>query len=287
MARPHNVQSPGVLYVVATPIGNLDDISSRARAVLGDADLIAAEDTRRTRQLLDHLGIGTPLVALHEHNERQRAAGIVERVIAGESVALVSDAGTPLISDPGFRLVALARQRGLTVTAIPGCCAAIAALSVAGLPTARFHFEGFLPSRPGTRRARLQAMKSFPDTMVFYEAVHRIGECLADMALAFGEERGAFVARELTKLHESAYSGTLGRVHSQLAADAGGDKGEFTVIVAGAPDSGASASELERVVTILAAELPATQAAAIAARLTGAARRDAYQLALRCRPSGE
>jgi 16S rRNA (cytidine1402-2'-O)-methyltransferase len=271
--------------VVATPIGNLDDISSRARAVLQDADLVAAEDTRRTGQLLARLGIGSRLVSLHEHNESQRAAELLERVAAGESVALVSDAGTPLISDPGFRLVALARERGIAVMAIPGCCAAVVALSVAGLPTDRFQFEGFLPARASARRARLAELKPASATLVFYEAVHRVGDCLADMAQVFGDERAAFVARELTKLHETVYRGTLAEVCAAVVADPGGHKGEFTIVVAGAPATAPGVGELERVVRVLAEELPVAQAATLAARLTGAARREAYRLALRHRES--
>jgi 16S rRNA (cytidine1402-2'-O)-methyltransferase len=270
-----------MLYVVATPIGNLDDISLRARAVLAAAAVVAAEDTRRTRQLLAHLGIAPALVALHEHNEAERAGQLLDRVAAGAAVALVSDAGTPLISDPGYRLVAAARERGLPVTAVPGSCAAVAALSIAGLPTDRFHFEGFLPARAAARRARLGTLGLHPDTMVFYESVHRVGESLGDMAAAFGADRPAFVARELTKLHETAYCGTLAAVRAAVADDPGGDKGEFTIVVAGAPDTPAGAPELARVVAVLAAELPAGQVAQLAAKLTGCTRREAYDAALR------
>lgn len=271
----------GMLYVVATPIGNLDDISLRARAVLAEVAVVAAEDTRRTRQLLAHLGIATPLVAFHEHNEKERAGELLARLEGGESVALVSDAGTPLISDPGYRLVAAARDRGLAVTAVPGSCAAIAALSIAGLPTHRFRFEGFLPARAGPRRARLAELAAQPDTLVFYESVHRVRESLDDMASAFGPERRAFVVRELTKLHETAYRGPLEAVIAALAADPGGDRGEFTVVVEGAPEGPAGVEQLNRVVAILGAELPAAQAAQLAAKLTGCTRREAYDAALR------
>lgn len=270
----------GVLYVVATPIGNLDDISSRARHVLAGSSVVAAEDTRRTGILLAHLGVSKPLVSLHEHNEAGRVPELLGRMAAGESVALVSDAGTPLISDPGFRLVAGARERGFAVTAVPGCCAAIAALSVAGLPTSRFHFEGFLPARPAARRSRLEALQYHPDTLVFYEAVHRIGAVLADAAAVFGEARAAFLVRELTKLHETAYRGSLGDIVAALRADPGGDRGEFTLVIGGAPAAvGTTEAELARVVAILGAELPAAKTATLAARLTGAPRRDAYRLA--------
>lgn len=278
---PGNSLPAGTLHVVATPIGNLDDISLRARTVLAEVAVIAAEDTRRTGQLLAHFDIATPLVAFHEHNEQERTGELLARLAAGEVVALVSDAGTPLISDPGYRLVAAARDAGLPVTAIPGCCAAIAALSIAGLPTHRFRFEGFLPARGAARQARLAALAQVPDTLVFYESVHRIAESLADMAGAFGEGRPAFVARELTKLHEAGYPGTLGAVQAALAADPGGDRGEFTVVVGGAPEAPAGDAEVERVVAVLAAELPAGQAAQLAARLTGCSRREAYDAALR------
>lgn len=274
------MKSPGVLYVVATPIGNLDDISSRACAVLRSVEVIAAEDTRRTRQLLGHFEITTPVLSLHEHNEERRAELVLTRLARGESVALVSDAGTPLISDPGYRLVALARERGHVVTAIPGCCAAIAALSIAGLPTARVHFEGFLPARAAARRERLRELGACTDTLVFYEAVHRVPESLADLATVFGAQRPAFVARELTKLYETVYHGTLATIREALAADPGSDKGEFTIVVAGAAQAAPGAAELARVVWILAAELPAARAATLAAQITGANRRDAYRLVL-------
>jgi len=275
------VNAPGVLYVVATPIGNLDDISSRAVAILGQVALVAAEDTRHSGQLLAKLGLRMPLLALHEHNEAGRVDAVLARLAAGDSVALVSDAGTPLISDPGYRLVLAARERGFTVTPVPGACAAIAALSVSGLPTNRFRFEGFLPARVGARRARLAELHACPDTLVFYEAVHRVGETLADLAAAFGEERQTCVARELTKLHESFYWGRLADVRERLAADPGGGHGEFTLVVAGAPEAPAGEAELGRVVQLLMAELPAAQAARLAARITGGSRREAYALALR------
>jgi 16S rRNA (cytidine1402-2'-O)-methyltransferase len=280
---PIEPRESGVLYVVATPIGNLDDISARARSVLAGVDAIAAEDTRHTGRLLASLGVSTPLIALHEHNESERAAAVLDRVAAGESIALVSDAGTPLISDPGYRLVALARERCLRVVAIPGSCAAIAALSVAGLPTDRFRFEGFLPARSAARRARLELIRNAAETLVFYEAVHRIGEMLADLAAVLGAGRRACVLREMTKLHESAYIGTLAEIASQRVQDAGGDRGEFTLVVAGAVVAAPADEELARVVAILAAELPPTQAAALAARITGGERRAAYRLALESR----
>lgn len=283
IATPRSVavNDPGVLYVVATPIGNLDDISSRAVAILGQVALVAAEDTRHTGQLLAHLGLQARQLALHEHNEAARVDAVLSRLAAGESVALVSDAGTPLISDPGYRLVAAARERGYTVTPIPGACAAIAALSVSGLPTDRFRFEGFLPARAAARRSRLQELQVCPDTLVFYEGVHRVREMLEDLAVAFGADRQACVARELTKLHETIYWGRLAAASAALAADPGGNRGEFTIVVAGAPEAGAGAvdADLAAVMRVLMGELPAPQAARLAARLTGASRREAYALA--------
>lgn len=273
----------GVLFVVATPIGNMDDISHRAVSVLAGVQLVAAEDTRRSGQLLARLGLRVPLLALHEHNEAERSEALLARLGQGESIALVSDAGTPLISDPGYRLVAAARERGFTVTPIPGACAAIAALSVAGLPTDRFHFEGFLPARASARRARIGELQHGPHTLVFYESVHRMDDTLQDLIAILGE-RKASLARELSKLHETIYWGTLDSVRGQLARDAGGRQGEFTLVVAGAPERQQEEGELARVVQLLLAELPASQAARLAAKLTGAPRRAAYELALRKTP---
>jgi 16S rRNA (cytidine1402-2'-O)-methyltransferase len=270
----------GVLYVVATPIGNLDDISPRARDTLRAADLIAAEDTRHTRQLLTHFGIQTELISLHEHNERQRTESLLDRLAGGASIALVSDAGTPLVSDPGYRLVAGARERGFTVSPIPGCCAAVAALSAAGLPSDRFFFEGFLPARGKARRARLDALRNCRDTLILYEAVHRVGSTLADLIATLGPTRPAVVARELTKLHESFYAGTLAKIAALLAADPGGGKGEFTLVIGGGAESRVS-YELDRIVTLLLAELPPAKAAGLAAQITGVPRADAYAAALR------
>lgn len=271
----------GVLYVVATPIGNLDDISSRGRATLAAVDMVAAEDTRRTRQLLDSLGLRTRLVSFHEHNESERVPELIDRLEAGASVALVSDAGTPLVSDPGYRLVAEARRRGIAVTPVPGCCAAIAALSVAGLPSDRFHFEGFLPARGGAREARLGELAALTSTLIFYEAVHRIDATLAAMIAVFGGARRAVVAREITKLHETFYSGSLAEVRDALSTDPGGRKGELTLVVAGSELPAPGQAELQRVVAILLSEIPPAQAAALAARLTGMTRREAYAVALR------
>ena len=270
----------GALFVVATPIGNLGDLTQRAGEVLAQADAVAAEDTRRTGRLLSHLGLRKRLIVLHEHNEEEQVARVLAEIHAGGRVALVSDAGTPLISDPGYRLVRAAREQAVPVVPVPGACAAIAALSVAGLPSDRFLFEGFLPARAGPRQQRLIALAAHPATLIFYEAVHRIDASLAAMANALGPARPALVARELTKLHESFYAGSLEEVRQQLAADPGGAKGEFTVVVGGAPQrAGADPGELKRIMDLLLSELPPAKAAGLAARITGARRSDAYALA--------
>lgn len=272
--------NPGTLYVVATPIGNLDDISARARDVLSKADVVAAEDTRRARQLLTRLGFSRRLVSVHENNEAERVEQLIDVLRSGGAVALISDAGTPLVSDPGYRLLAAARDQAIPVSPIPGCCAAIAALSVAGLPTDRFRFEGFLPARSSARRKRLMALRNCPDTLIFYESVHRIAAVLDDFQELLGPERPITVGRELTKLHETIYRGSIAEVREQLKTDPGGNKGEFTLVVSGqlAPPE-TNRVELQRVVEILLAELPARQAATLAAGITGVGRREAYRLA--------
>ena len=273
---------PGVLYVVATPIGNLADISARAREVLAAVDVVAAEDTRHSGTLLSHLGIKTQLISLHDHNEAERAPLLVARLQAGESVALISDAGTPLISDPGFDLVRAARAAGITVTPIPGASALVAALSVSGLPTDRFIFEGFLPAKQGARRERLAALSQEPRTLVFYESVHRLKESLEDMAAALGPKRRAVLARELTKLHEGVRDASLKELVGWAGSDPAAAKGEVVVMVAGAAaaESAALDAEAERVLKLLLAELPVKQAAALAAGITGLNKNPLYQRAL-------
>ena len=271
---------PGTLYVVATPIGNLGDISTRACDILRKVVLVAAEDTRRAGQLLTVLGLQNRLLSLHEHNELARIDEVLATLTSGGDVALISDAGTPLISDPGYRIVARVRAEALPVSPVPGCCAAIAALSVSGLPTDRFRFEGFLPARSVARRNRLKELAEVPETLILYESVHRITEVLADLEEIFGSERPIALARELTKRYETIYRGTVAAVRAQLAADSGGGKGEFTLVIAGAPESpAATPQELERVVAILLQSVSASQAASLAAEITGVKKREAYQLA--------
>ena len=265
------------LHVVATPIGNLGDLSPRAQQVLREVAAVCAEDTRRSGQLLAHFGIGTPLLALHEHNEQQLAERLVARLLAGESLALVSDAGTPLVSDPGYRLVRAARAAGVKVSPVPGPSALVAALSVAGLPSDRFTFEGFLPAKASARRERLAALAGEPRTLVFYESSHRIEESLADLRAAFGDDRPAVLARELTKLFETVLDGTLADLHARVAADADQRKGEFVLVVQGVgEDVDAKLAEGRRVHAILARQLPPSTAAKLAAEITGAPRKALY-----------
>lgn len=269
---------PGTLYVVATPIGNLGDLSARAREVLSRVQLIAAEDTRHTRQLLQAFGIDTALTSLHEHNEMHKSEALISRLLAGESIALVSDAGTPLISDPGFDLVANARARGVSIAVVPGPCAAIAALSIAGLPTDRFVFEGFLPAKSAARVARLRELLSEARTMIFYEAPHRLVEVLRDLAAEFGVERTASVSRELTKRFETTYTGTLAQLCEIAEKNADMARGEIVIIVSGntAPASSAQSFNADQLLRTLLEELPPSQAAKIAAKLTGEKRGDLY-----------
>jgi 16S rRNA (cytidine1402-2'-O)-methyltransferase len=273
----------GRLQVVATPIGNMGDLSERAREALESADLIAAEDTRHTLALLQAIGVSRPLVSLHAYNESQRVPDLLARLEAGEVVVLVSDAGTPLLSDPGFELVNGAARAGFEVHAIPGPSAITAALAVAGLPTSRFCFEGFLPARERERRAELARLAHEPRTLVFFEAPHRIAETLADLAAEFGGDRQAAVARELTKAHETVYRGTLAELVERARNEDNFQRGEITVVVHGAAPTTSSVDIqlLRRAVDLLAKELPPGRAAAIAAQLTGATRSEAYALVMR------
>lgn len=275
----------GKLYVVATPIGNLEDLAPRARRVLGEAALIAAEDTRHSGRLLAALGIRTPMRSLHEHNEAQMVADLIARLEAGQDVALISDAGTPLISDPGFLLVRACQDAGITVVPIPGPSALIAALSVSGLPPDRFRFEGFLPRNAGRRREALLALRDESATLIFYESPHRLLQALEDLVTVFGPDRPAVLARELTKLHETLIRAPLGELHRRVMEDPDQRLGEVVLLVNGLapslkPDSDRDVDEMLRV---LLGFLPVRQAAAAAAQLTGEKKNALYERALAIR----
>lgn len=267
----------GTLYVVATPIGNLEDLTPRARQTLAAVDLIAAEDTRHTGRLLMHIGCKTPQMALHEHNENRVTPLLIKRLKSGKSVALVSDAGTPLVSDPGFALVRAAQQNRIPVSPVPGACALIAGLSVAGLPTDRFCFEGFLPSKPKARRARLEELAGEGRTIVCYESVHRIAAAIVDMAQVFGGERPAFIGRELTKQHEQCVAAPLEELAGRLDDQSIKTKGEYVIVIGGCERQTATFTDVDRLLLELAAELPVKRAAAIAARVTGEGRNALYR----------
>jgi 16S rRNA (cytidine1402-2'-O)-methyltransferase len=271
-------QSAGTLYIVATPIGNLDDLSPRATRALGSASLIAAEDTRRTRRLLDRVGLAKEMLSLFEHNEESQSARILEALAGGRDVALVSDAGTPLISDPGLRLVRAAITAGIAVECIPGPSAVTAALSVAGLPTDRFAFEGFLPRKQAQRGARLAELAAESRTLVFFESVHRVAATLADMIAAFGEDRSAVVARELTKINEQVARGSLRELAARLDRDIP-LRGEFVIVVAGETrERVADDAEILRIYEILSKELPPGRAVALCSKLSGRSRNEIYAL---------
>lgn len=267
----------GTLFVVATPIGNLDDLSPRAREVLASVDLVAAEDTRVTGRLLSHFGIDCRQTALHDHNEKDKSAALIRRLESGESIALVSDAGTPLISDPGYTVVRGAHAAGIKVSPVPGASALVAALSASGLPTDRFVFEGFLPAKKGARAERLQALNDESRPMIFYESVHRIADCIAAMSHAFGADRGAFIGRELTKLHEQCVAATLAELGAMIDSGEIPGKGEFVIIVAGREGRSVPAIDIDRLLTELLETMPGKQAADITARVTGGNRNAVYQ----------
>jgi 16S rRNA (cytidine1402-2'-O)-methyltransferase len=263
----------------------MGDLSDRAREALAAADLIAAEDTRRTLGLLQHLGLAKPLLSLHAHNETQRLPEVLARLAGGARVVLVSDAGTPLLSDPGFELVRAALAQGIPVGVVPGPSAITAALAVAGLPVDRFCFEGFLPASAHERRTRLATLATETRTMVFFEAPHRILDCLVDLSTQLGADRPAVIARELTKLHETFYRGTLEQLRALADADPNLQRGEITLVVQGAPqiEAGADLTLMRRALELLVRELPPGKAASIAAQLAGARRSEAYDLALQLR----
>ncbi len=277
-------KAQGVLYIVATPIGNLDDLSARAVSVLNSVDVVAAEDTRHSGRLLQHLGLNKRLIALHDHNERDRAGSLLQELEAGRNVALISDAGTPLISDPGYVLVREARNRGLKVSPIPGACALVAALSAAGLPTDRFLFVGFLPAKRSGRRAALEQQVRETATLVFYESPHRILDAVSDIAAVFGEEREIVLGRELTKTFETFYSGSVAEVLATLEADPHGTKGEFVVMIRGAEpvasDDDAGTLDVDRLLKLLLPELPVKKVAKLVAELSGRPKNELYQRAL-------
>jgi 16S rRNA (cytidine1402-2'-O)-methyltransferase len=272
----------GILYIVATPIGNLQDCSTRAIQILKQVNLIAAEDTRHSRRLLDQFGITTPLHALHEHNEYHHSQALIARLLSGESIALISDAGTPLISDPGYYLVAACHQAGVSVSPIPGASALISALSVAGMPADRFVFEGFLAAKSSARKKQLEALCQESRTLVFYETPHRIIESIQDMTAIFGEQREIVVARELTKVYETVYRNTLGELLLWLQQDAQQQKGEFVLVVAGAPPESNTEIPVEvvRILSLLREELPLKQAAKLTSQITGVHRNQLYALGL-------
>jgi len=270
----------GILYIVATPIGHLADLSQRASEVLSMVDLIAAEDTRVSRKLLQHIGATTPMISLHEHNEQQRTETLLLKLKAGESVALISDAGTPLISDPGYPLVKAVRAANIKVVPIPGPCALISALSASGLATDKFVFEGFLPSKSSTRRAKFETLKHEHRTIIFYESPHRILACLEDLQTVIGSEREVVVARELTKAFETIYSGTVSETKSWVEQDNNQQRGEMVLLVAGSPKIKQEDKDHRRVLSILMGELPLKQAASLAAQICDAKRNELYRIGL-------
>lgn len=277
-------EGPGILYIVATPIGNLEDLSPRAEKVLSSVAIVAAEDTRHSGRLLQHLGLRKPMIALHEHNERERVDHVLKELQAGKDLALISDAGTPLISDPGYVVVREARALGIRVSPIPGPCALVTALSAAGLPTDRFLFAGFLPAKRTGRKSALEALKREQSTLVFYESPHRILDTLVDLVAVLGGERELVLGRELTKTFETFYSGSAEDVLAELQADPHGSKGEFVVVVRGAEASGGAGEEpgldVDKLLVLLLAELPVKKVAKIIAELTGGSKNELYQRAL-------
>ena len=273
----------GTLYVVATPIGNLDDMVPRAIQTLQTVAVIAAEDTRHSARLLAHFDIKTPAIAYHDHSDEHRTEQLIARLLAGEDVALISDAGTPLVSDPGYRLVRRAREQGIRVSPIPGACAMIAALSAAGLPSDRFAFEGFLPAKQVARTTQLESLAGDTRTLIFYEAPHRILETLQDMLSVFGAEREVAIAREVTKTFETIKSDKLAVMVDWVAADSNQQRGEIVLLVHGAtkPENAEISAEQERVMRVLLEDLPVKQAAVIGAKITGLKKNFLYDWALK------
>lgn len=275
------------MYVVATPLGNLQDITLRSLAVLRAVDVIAAEDTRHSQRLLDACGIRTKMLALHEHNEQTAAGQLIDLLAQGRQVALISDAGTPAVSDPGARAVARVRAAGHPVVPVPGACAAVAALSVSGFAEGGFRFVGFLPPKSAARRTALEKLAGERDALVLYEAPHRIAECVADIEAVFGGEREILIARELTKMHEEIARMPLAETAPWFAADANRSRGEFVLVVAGAPEAEGLDVEVERVLALLLADLPVKTAARLAAEISGAPKNALYARALELKSLGD
>ena len=277
--------SPGTLYLVATPIGNLADITQRATEVLAQVDIIAAEDTRHSQRLLSYLGIKSKLVAYHEHNEDRMTGKLLDELAAGKSIALISDAGTPLISDPGYRLVTQGHDQAVSIVPVPGVCAAIAALSAAGLATDSFTFEGFPPAKQGARLHFLEPLAQQPRTMIFYISCHRIIETLKDMSTVFGEERRATFARELTKTFETIKRTTLSDLVAWVESDDNQRKGEIVLVVEGKAVEAADGTQVDHYLSVLLAELPVKQAVKLTVKLTGENKNDIYKRALELKDS--
>jgi len=277
---PDSSRKVGTLFVVATPIGNLSDMTYRGVEILTSVYLIAAEDTRHSRILLQHYSIATPVVAYHEQNEQRQTKYLIGKLRCGESIALITDAGTPLVSDPGYRLICAAHQQKISVSPVPGCCAMVAALSVAGLPVDRFTFEGFLPSKVLARRKKLELLIFEPRTLVFYESSHRVLETLADFVQVFGADRRATLAREITKQFETIENGTLAHLHQFVGADPNQQKGEFVLLVQGRGQPLDDSGEILVVLRPLMAVMRLKQAVNLTAEITGKPKNDIYKLAL-------
>ncbi|MSP53589.1 MAG: 16S rRNA (cytidine(1402)-2'-O)-methyltransferase [Gammaproteobacteria bacterium] len=275
------INHTGTLYCVATPIGNLADFSARAIETLKTVDVIAAEDTRHSQPLLAHYAISTPMFAYHEHNESEQTTSIIKQLLAGKNIALISDAGTPLINDPGYQLIKQARAAQINVVPIPGACAIITALQVSGLPTDRFYFAGFPPTKEIARQNFLTELKPMTCTLIFYEAPHRILDCLQSMSVVFGSDRKAVIGRELTKKFETFYNDSLENIINYFSAHAEQQRGEFVVLIHGAPEINAEiGSEIQAMLKILLQELPLTQAVKLAAQISGIKKNTLYDLAL-------
>ena len=278
----------GILYIVGTPIGNLEDISMRAVRILKEVDEVAAEDTRHSRKLLDRCGIATRLTSHHQHNQAKTSARFIERLKSGENIALITDAGTPLVSDPGATLVQRAQQHGIRVVPIPGPSALTSALSVCGLDIGKFHFEGFLPARSGARVARLDQLAKLDSGLVFFETPHRITESVKDMVAAFGDDRSACIAREMTKLHESIQTGKLGELAGKIINNPQHCKGEFVVIIEHRPPPKAELDDdVRRALKVLMEELSARKAAQVGAKIFGIGRNLLYKHALELRAADD